>query len=242
MSAFYFGSPQRQLFGYLHTPQGSATGGVLLCPPWGAEYQYAHRALHFLAKRLSGRGFVVLRFDYSGTGDSWGDSTDADLSQWVDDTTLAAGELRAASGLDRLDLVGLRVGAGIAAQAVAKLDGVRRLVVWDPITDGDRWLNGHGVADADQDEATVEVSGSLVSSDFVRQYRSIGGNMLDRGTVDKMLVLVTQRDAWNRDILPEGGGVERELIEQPASWVEEESIWTGQIPVDAVGRIVEWLT
>jgi pimeloyl-ACP methyl ester carboxylesterase len=242
MSAFFFGPPERQLFGYLHVPRGTAKGAAVLCAPWATEYQYAHRALHFLAKRLAASGFHVLRFDYSGTGDSWGRSTDADLDRWVGEVAQAVGELRAASGIELVDLVGLRLGAVVAARAVDEIPGVRRVVLWDPIVDGDRWLTERGAAHTGSEDEDVEVGGALVSGRFVQQFRSIRGDAFHTGSAEKVLVLLTQRDTWERDSLPEGDGVERQLMDQPAPWVEEESIWTGQVPVDAVGRIAEWLT
>ena len=115
MSAFFFGKAGRQLYGFYHAPLGTANGAVVICPAWGSEYQYAHRALRVLALRLAEGGMHVLRMDYSGTGDSWGDTTDADVEQWSRDVGIGIDELRAMSDASRVDVVGLRVGGLIAA-------------------------------------------------------------------------------------------------------------------------------
>lgn len=243
MSAFFFGPPERQLFGYHHVPRGTPTGAAVLCPPWAREYQYAHRAFHFLAKRLAARGCHVLRFDYSGTGDSWGASTEANTERWAEDIALAVGELRTMSGLEHVDLVGLRVGAFLAAQATADIPGVRRIVLWDPIMEGEAWLRELGVAGA-VDGGRLEVGGTIVSRTFVDQIRAIRPETYEAARIERVLFLLTQGDDEGDgfDSSPHLPGVERVWLQQPAPWLEDPSIWAGQVPVEAVKRIVEWLS
>ncbi len=212
----------------------------MLCAPWASEYQYAHRALNFLGRRLAATGRHVLRFDYSGTGDSWGHSTEADLVRWVEDVRQAADELRLASGVERLDLVGLRLGAFVAAQAVKEIPALRRVVLWDPLTDGAKWLREEGGV-VGAHEPQVEVSHSLVLPAFVDQVRSIRAEAFDLEAAERVLILLTQPDSYEDCGLSEGERVEKQYMDQPAPWLEDESIWTGQVPVDAVNRIVEWL-
>src|SRR3954464_11609473 len=71
----YFGA-QHQLLGTLHRPQRlrPRSTAVLLCNPFGEEASRAHRMFRVLATQLERAGYPALRFDYSGTGDSLGDS------------------------------------------------------------------------------------------------------------------------------------------------------------------------
>jgi len=125
----YFGPAAQRLFGILNRPVGAMRRtGVLICPSWGFEYQRAYRGLRQLAQTLNHSGFVVLRFDYSGTGDSAGDGRTISLESWIEDTRHAARELRAAGGVERLCLLGLRFGALLAQEAVA-----RRAVLADAV-------------------------------------------------------------------------------------------------------------
>lgn len=148
MEATYFGDPAAPLFGLYHPAGGSRRRdcGVLLCPPIGHEHVRAHRALRQLAALLSREGFEVLRFDYFGVGDSAGRSDEARLARWQGDVAAAGAELQAVSGVDRLVLVGLRLGAALAATGSAGLP-VERLVLWDPVTSGrslvERWQGLH---------------------------------------------------------------------------------------------------
>ncbi|RDS83661.1 alpha/beta fold hydrolase [Dyella monticola] len=131
---FYFG-PERALFGLFHASGTSARKAVLLCPPLGQDQIRCHRLYRQLAQALVAEGVAVLRFDYYGTGDSAGDSVDMDWQRCVADTVVAADELRARSGFDRVFAFGARLGASIALATVAqaRFAGV---VAWDPVLDG----------------------------------------------------------------------------------------------------------
>ncbi len=138
MNPLYFGTSQRPLFGVYHPPRSRTVRpvGIVLCYPMGQEYMRAHRAFRQLANLLSKAGFHVLRFDYSCTGDSGGDTEAADVARWVDDLGIAIDELKDTAGVTRVSLVGLRVGGAIAALSRESRLDVDRIVLWDPIVDG----------------------------------------------------------------------------------------------------------
>jgi pimeloyl-ACP methyl ester carboxylesterase len=138
----YFGA-QHQLLGALHRPQRlrPRSTAVLLCNPFGEEASRAHRMFRVLATQLERAGYAALRFDYSGTGDSLGESQAATVDAWVGDVAIAADRLRSASGAARLAVVGLRFGATLATLAGARGDlRLRHLVLWDPIVDGAAYI------------------------------------------------------------------------------------------------------
>jgi uncharacterized protein len=137
----FFGSPERQLFGCFHTPAGARADAVaVLCPPFGQEYIRAHRAFVQLAARLCRRGVPVLRFDYYGTGDSAGDSADANVDGWLADIALAAAEARRLANTTHLSLIGLRFGALLAALHAARDGAVDSIVLWDPVVSGTAYV------------------------------------------------------------------------------------------------------
>lgn len=143
MRAFYFGDPARPLFGALHEPASPPAQArvAVLCPPLWHEGVLAHRALRQLGVRLAGDGFWALRFDYSGTGDSAGDTQEGDVAQWLTDIATAVDEGKRLKSVDRVTLVGLRLGASLAALAAADRTDVERLVLWEPILDGKKYLD-----------------------------------------------------------------------------------------------------
>lgn len=137
MMPLFFGDPQTPLYGVHHAPQEAPRdAGVVLCYPFGQEYMRAHRAYRQLALLLTRKGFHVLRFDYRGCGNSSGDMSGVDASEWVDDIRTAVTELRDLTGVDRISVVGLRLGGLLAALACDSEIGVDRLVLWDPVLSG----------------------------------------------------------------------------------------------------------
>lgn len=113
---------------------------MLLCNPFGEEANRAHRSYRVLATQLERAGYASLRFDYSGTGDSLGDSADASVEAWLADIATAADRLKAASGATRIAVVGLRLGATLAMLASAGELRLRHLLLWDPVVDGAAYL------------------------------------------------------------------------------------------------------
>jgi pimeloyl-ACP methyl ester carboxylesterase len=144
MKPAFFGSSACQLFGIHEPPRAAATRSrsVLLCYPGVQEYNMAHWAFRRLSSMLAREGIHVLRFDWSGTGDSWGQPADVNVDQWIDDVGAAARELRDASGADSVSIVGLRLGATIATLACAKEPLADELVLWEPVIEGSRYVAG----------------------------------------------------------------------------------------------------
>ena len=138
----YFG-PAGSLFGVFHAggrPRPKP-GAILLCHPVGHEYFRVHRAFRNIAVALSRLGFSVLRFDYYGTGDSHDDATAASLDRWQADVSAAVEELKRRSGLPRVSIVGLRLGATLAwLECLARTD-VDLLVMWEPVISGAEYFD-----------------------------------------------------------------------------------------------------
>lgn len=139
---FYFGRSPRRLFGVYAPPSARPTNrGVVLCYPWGQEYLRAHRSFRVLADSMAGKGFHVLRFDYFGTGDSAGEGRDVEFAGLQADTAVAVAELKGISGIRRVGLLGLRLGAPVAAAVASRDPQVRKVALWDPVVDGTEYLN-----------------------------------------------------------------------------------------------------
>ena len=137
MEAFYFGPSDRRLFGVYHPPavERPVPAAAVLCYPFLQEYLRSHRAFHRLASLLTARGWHVLRFDYSGCGDSYDDSR-PDAGAWRKDVQLACDELRERAQTTRLALIGMRQGASLAASVSYDTQPLSELVMWDPVIDG----------------------------------------------------------------------------------------------------------
>ena len=136
--SLWFGSTERPLFGRLTSPVGETTrGGVLLSPPIGRESRLARRALRSLAIYLAIDGYVSLRFDHFGTGDSSGSMDDDGIDRtWVEGVNQGV-ELLRSSGISSVSAVGMRMGATIlGAAALANDMSLTSFVMWDPCESG----------------------------------------------------------------------------------------------------------
>jgi alpha-beta hydrolase superfamily lysophospholipase len=199
MTPIWFGCEARPLFGWFHAPSsGRAKAGVVICPPFGHEYMETYYTLRLLAERLTEEGLCVLRFDYDGTGDSAGDSSDNDrVPAWLNSVDAALDVLRRA-GTSSVFAIGMRMGAllaGIAAEKHLDLEG---LVLWDPVVSGRAYVTeqralialafeGHGSAQ----DGRLEAPGLSFDAPTVSELRKLD---LSRGTGPlARQVLVLQR-------------------------------------------------
>lgn len=134
----WFGSTVRPLFGRLTTPVGETSkGGVLLSPPIGRESRLARRALRTLAIHLANDGYVSLRFDHYGTGDSSGSMDDDGFDRaWIEGVNEGV-ELLRSFGISSISAVGMRMGATILGAAVQASDlQLTSFAMWDPCESG----------------------------------------------------------------------------------------------------------
>ena len=123
-------------FGWLHPAGGRR--GVVLCGPYGNEALTTHRAWRGFAERLAAAGLPTLRFDYPGTGNSAGGEEDPGrLPAWIAGIHAAVATLRAGAGVEEVALVGLRLGALLAAAAAREVPGgVAALALLAPAPSG----------------------------------------------------------------------------------------------------------
>ncbi|MES3035103.1 MAG: alpha/beta hydrolase [Gemmatimonadota bacterium] len=141
-SGRFFGDAPDVLFGVFHAGSGEVVRdtGILLCHAAPQEYSIVYWIVRQLALDLASAGFPVLRFDYHATGDSTGAAGEASLTRWVSDIGAAAEELRRASGVRRIGVVGMRLGGALAVRAIAAGLEVRDLVLWDPVVSGTEYV------------------------------------------------------------------------------------------------------
>jgi len=247
---FWFGPTERPLFGWVHLPEGNrARAGVVLCPPLGPEYSAAYATLRLLAERLAAVGFVVLRIDYDGTGDSAGEEDDPGrLPAWEASVRHALGLLRQA-GLAQLALVGMRFGSALAALAARSDGGVDCLVLWDPVYSGRSYLAEQRLLGASvfgegsrRQDGSLEVPGVFFGKETIEDLRSIDISAWAGQVAGNVLVLARpdRRDASARRWLA-GGTVEvvpargqREMIEAGAD--------SGAVNYLDLENIVVWLS
>lgn len=135
---YFFGNTADRLFGVLHEPQHANTKtGFVFCHPLFEEKLWTHRVFVSFARTLAEHGYPVLRFDYRGDGDSEGDFEQYTISSRLEDIRTAISELRDRVGIHgHIGLLGLRLGATLAAMTAEQTERVGPLILWDPIING----------------------------------------------------------------------------------------------------------
>jgi pimeloyl-ACP methyl ester carboxylesterase len=261
--ALWFGSSDRPLFAWLDLPADRlVVGAAVICPTMGLESEYSARAVRDLAHGLAARGWAALRADYLGTGDSSGTSTDPDLvTEWLDGVREAIAYVRSL-GAPRVAVVGMRIGATLAAAELARGGEVDDLVLWDPCATGksflreQRWLaalrrdlsvewgvlgEGEELGTGEPGEpGAVEGPGVVFSAATVSQLGPLTIPPGDRALASRELILFREgrrleRTLAARQELPH---VESAEIVGQEALLEEEAI----TPRPTLDRIISWLT
>jgi pimeloyl-ACP methyl ester carboxylesterase len=181
----FLAGERQPIFGMLH-PSGdpSSETVTLICQPLFSEYSRAHFAVRHLAVLLSCKGHNVLRLDLSGTGDSAGDIEGATLQDWMGEIRLASREMRRLTGSTRVNVIGIRIGALLAAKALAEETSVAKFIFWDAIQSGREFLAGQKqrqlrlmaetpLTRSDWEEARLEYAGNRISPRMAAEMESL---------------------------------------------------------------------
>ena len=261
-SALWFGPSERPLFARFHQPAGGvARGAVVLCPPFGLESWKASRAYRVLGAQLASEGFAVLHIDYDGTGDSSGTEDDPERVEAWRGSVSAAVDLMRVGGARHVSLVGMRLGATLAASVSVdcKPDA---LVLWDPCDSGRSYLReqavlrlvyeagengpatyGDAPSTRDDDPGKVETLGTVYGPETVRAMSELTIGAVPDVLAGRVLALLRPEHAPNRSVLDRLSELGAELVDA----VEQErmlSVSYSQlfVPQGTLDTIVKWLS
>ncbi len=245
----WFGDADRPLFGWLHAPE-RAFGAAVLCLPVGDEGFPAYRAYRLLAEQLESAGVAVLRFDYTGTGDSAGSLEDVrDVDTWIADTCRAVDFVREA-GARAVALVGMRIGALLARRASTCRD-VRLLALWDPCESGRGFLREQrllGVTgktptaeSATGEPAGVEIQGAMLSGPLAASLAALGLRDDAAPPLDRLLVLVRPGPERAGRVCQSVAAIStvcEQLLEQERFF--DVNVWDPYVAAASVRLVVDW--
>jgi pimeloyl-ACP methyl ester carboxylesterase len=257
---YFFGPRGAELFGVYDAPQTSVDRdlAVVICPPFSREYLLAHRALRQLAARLSRSGFHVLRFDFRGCGDSSGAPDEQDLDGWIADVGQAAESLLDRSGLDKVALVGLRLGGLLALLGARRRTDVEAVALWEPVLDGRAYV-AEVLAATQAERRAKDVEETPVGADGVvdAQGFAMGAGLrqglekvswtFERRPARRVLLLRdapgAEDDGVVESLARAGAAVTRQDIPRLRIWIEDDDDEArALVPSQALERIVEWLS
>jgi uncharacterized protein len=251
MTPLFFGSSQRRLFGAYEPPRagGGAGHAVLLCPPWGQEYIRAHRSMRRLATLLAGAGCHVMRFDYFGTGDSMGTSRDVNYSGCAQDIETAIEELRDTSGATRVVLVGLRLGATLAAHVAARNKKIiGALALWDPVVSGAEYVEELIASSSGRAEGGDghQVAGFPLTAGFESELRAVELTQLIAAWPSRTRLVVStalrSHEKLRAELEQQRSDIRVEEVSSLQAWVEHRDFGAGAVPTKVLETIVQWVS
>ncbi|MBV9469929.1 MAG: alpha/beta hydrolase, partial [Abitibacteriaceae bacterium] len=152
---------------------------------------------------------------YHGTGDSPGDDLDPDrLNCWVQNIKAAITEAKTLSGCSQVCLIGLRMGATLAALAASEVE-VPYLVLWHPCVNGRHYVremqalallsDSGGEQPKPAADGVIESAGFVMSTETAEQLKKV--NLL------KLKLQVQQALIIERDDLAEDAAFATKLQE-----------------------------
>jgi alpha-beta hydrolase superfamily lysophospholipase len=221
---------------------------AVICPPMGHEYVHSHRSIRHLADRLAQAGIPALRFDYRGTGDS--PENDLDPGRWAawqEDVLAAVRGARRLSAQRRVCLLGVRLGAALAATVAGQLD-VDLLALWAPVINGRRHLREWRAMAASAARSRIEgeplEGGGLVLSDeTAAAIRAVDLLSCKFRITGRALVMGRDELAPNKALNQRFAelGIANDYASAPGfEGMMAEPQFT-EVPVAALGTIVDWV-
>jgi pimeloyl-ACP methyl ester carboxylesterase len=257
----YFPSGNHPLFAWLHWPADAREldMGLVICKPFGYEATCAHRSMRVFAATAAALGIPVLRFDYLGTGDSAdGDPASEQIGTWLQDIAAAVSELRRRTGVKRVCLLGLRLGALLATAAAQRAALADALILIAPVLDGRRYLRelrtmalaGAGAANASVGDKQAARAGSLEVSGYLLSAATIA--TLSQTAVSSAAaapardILIVDRDdlptasAWGETLLQLGARIHYVVLPGFVKMMMTPPQYA-QVPTAMVEAVRDWL-
>jgi alpha-beta hydrolase superfamily lysophospholipase len=249
----YFGDPAAPLFGWWHAPRSPQRDlAVVLCPALGREEVSSHRSLRVWAQRLAQGGLPVLRFDLPGTGDSSGDMAMPGLvDAWRAALAAAIDEARRLSSAQRVAVLGLRLGALLAADCGAAAGGVDLLIAVAPVLAGRahlRELKALQAASATPGNAPaadglLEAGGYALTPEVQQAINGLDVRTPPRAPAVQVLLIdrddMPGSERWAETLRPLGSAVELQRLPGYAAMMQDPH--HSQVPEAMVAATAGWL-
>jgi dienelactone hydrolase len=220
------------------------------------------------AQATADQGLPCLRFDYDGTGDSFGSDFDPErLQAWVTSIHQAIDALKTKTAVDRVVLLGVRLGATLAALAAAERTDVIGLVAIAPVLAGKAYLRELRALQMALDllpapvtvsglpEGIQESVGFAISAETQQQLAQIDLTQQTRAPVHQVLLLdrldLEPNTAWVAHLRNLGATVTHHRLpgyvemvldphkaQVPAAMLEATLTWLGQHASEASATAV----
>ena len=162
----------------------------------------------------------------------------------VEDTLSGVQEICDLASVGRVSVAGLRAGAIIAALAAARSRIVDKLVLWDPVSDGEAYVRheiGSGVALGSSGDR--QVHGFLFTRTFQTDLSHATLGKLDAFPMNVLLVVsedLPEHRLLQEDLEERRVTVEFAHLDNPPAWTELGDLGVGSVPSNILKRIADW--
>lgn len=241
--------------------------GVILVHPFAEERVLAQRGLYSISKCFEQKGIASFRFDFMGHGDSDGDFEESSITTRVRNIKDAVDCFRKKTGLNRIILVGLRLGASIAMLAREKIKDIENVVLISPVISGEKYINQllrtnltyqmakykkikvsreTLVEMLEKDEA-VNIDGYLLSGTLYKEIASLDLLKINYDTLKRILIInLAKNDKIPKDVLALEKYLTTSGPEYKAITVSDPQIWKASNVYDmdmekTAECILDWL-
>lgn len=123
----------------LHYPadehRGQASPVIVICHGFTGNRIGVDRLFVQAARTFSEAGYLTIRFDYAGCGESTGSYGDGGIHQMAEQTRTVLDYVLSLDGVDysRITLIGHSLGGAVAVHTAVSDKRVKRLVLWAPV-------------------------------------------------------------------------------------------------------------
>ncbi len=136
---FFFENQGESLLAVAHIPPQKRPGTLVFLHGWAGYRAGPHQMFVKMARRAAERGFLAVRFDFRGRGDSQGDPFATTLTTMISDTVALARVVAEDYDVERMALTGDCSGSEVAIGAAPLIEQMDSLVLWSaPIVGGER--------------------------------------------------------------------------------------------------------
>ena len=241
MIPLFFGPPERRKYGVFQPAIGVGNKGraVVICDALFDEALCAHRAIRFAADGMAKTRWSSLRFDYFGTGDSAGETSDFSITQALIDIEDAVEELKFNARVQEVYLLGLRLGGTLAIHVAARRSDIRGTALWDPVIDGNEVLQRYE-ASADANTRDPHVAGYRLPEQAQSELRSLSIREQLHAIEKPILMVCTAPTDTQRRLATQSQCIDFREIDAPEAWSNTPLGGVRPIPTAVVETIQAW--
>lgn len=264
---FFEGASGSAMFGVLHYSAEDPVTAVVFCNPFGEEKQNCYRPFVAFARYLARAGIPSFRFDYRGSGDSGGESSDVTIATQIADLNDAIELAKSSFGIQNVVLVGLRLGAAVAALTAEKKSGISALALLSPIVDGSVYWNGllrkeqfasiamgtkarkkSEILEELDETGLIEIEAQILNVEMVSQLMAVNlENSVSRFDGDVLIAGLSADEAGREPLqrlLVRYGSIGCALeswFDEPQDYWSSRSMYDGYVPESTFVRVTEWI-